>query len=377
MPKPEESQLQFSSVCLTVNTYFSSSENLLLSVKTMLSATEQTDVTLPSVDNNLIYSTRQAGFALNRTKQLDNLTKDTDIMNYDMVANNFNENVNVKCNSGFYIQVASPALHSLAKQTCDPQSLVINNIKIKCSNSRISLDNHNLMVNSTYFFDLLEASTDIVLGKVTVHCHVTTKVVQLQGSRVIDGTKAPVWFFTHVLENTFARESSEKGVSISKTNNDINSLASYNCTLCDKKYKTPAGLQRHTQTKHEAIPGDTFPSSDTRVLRKRRCPDSSTIDYGPPLKTVALGSSVPTVATTSEICSSSLSSTLSLSPTARATMQSLTVPTTPLFQTPRPDIPVSSAITITPAITLSVSSATAPAMISLPRFSAALPTNLH
>ena len=86
MPKPEESQLQFSSVCLTVNTYFSSSENLLLSVNTMISATEQTDVTLPSVDNILIYSTKQAGFALNRTKQLDNLTKDTDIMNYVALA---------------------------------------------------------------------------------------------------------------------------------------------------------------------------------------------------------------------------------------------------------------------------------------------------
>ena len=161
----------------------------------MLFATQQTDVTLAGVDN-LTYNTRQAGFALNRSKQLENLTKDTDIANYDTVINNFNENVDVKCNSGFYIQVASPALHSLAKQTCDPQSLVINNIRIKCSNSRISLDNHNFLVNTTYFFDLYETSTDISLGKVTIHCHVTTKVVQLQGSRVIEGTKAPVWFFT-------------------------------------------------------------------------------------------------------------------------------------------------------------------------------------
>ena len=172
----------------------------------MLYVTELSDVTHASVDKQN-YNTRQAGFTLNQGKQFENLRKDSNIANYDTVINNFNENMNVKCNSGFYIQVASPALLSLAKQTSQPHSLVINNIRIRCSNRRISLDNQNLLVNSTYFFDLLEPTNDKVLGKVTIHCHVTTKVVQLQGSSIISGSKAPVWFYDNVLQGTFARES--------------------------------------------------------------------------------------------------------------------------------------------------------------------------
>ena len=96
----------------------------------MLPRIELSVVTLASVNNrkNLNYNTRQAGFTLNQGKQFDNLKKDSNIANYDTVLNNFNENMNVKCNSGFYIQVASPALLSLAKQTSQPNRLVINNI---------------------------------------------------------------------------------------------------------------------------------------------------------------------------------------------------------------------------------------------------------
>ena len=99
--------------------------------------------------------------------------------------------MNVKCSGGFYLEVATKALQDIAKHSCDTP-LVIANMKIQCSNNRISLDNQNLLVNNTLFFNILDHA-DSSLGKVTVHCHATTKVVQLQGSRLISGLKAPVW----------------------------------------------------------------------------------------------------------------------------------------------------------------------------------------
>ena len=53
-------------------------------------------------------STRHTGFSLDQSKQTKNLKKDALIVNYDTVVNNYNENVNVKCSSGFYLKVANP-----------------------------------------------------------------------------------------------------------------------------------------------------------------------------------------------------------------------------------------------------------------------------
>ena len=93
---------------------------------------------LASVDNGHLSNTRHTGFALDQSKQIKNLRRDAVIENFDTVINNHNENINVKCSSGFYLEVTCPSLLSLAKQTCDA-SLVINNVAIKCLNSRISL----------------------------------------------------------------------------------------------------------------------------------------------------------------------------------------------------------------------------------------------
>ena len=196
----------------------------------MITVAEHSDEAL-SADNQINFDTRHTGFALNQSKQMKNLKKNVDVINYDTVINNFNENMNLQCSSGFYLEVASPALLSLAKQTCENSQLVITGVRILCANTRINLDNHNLHVNSTYFFDLLDDKSESVLGKVTIHCHVTTRVVQLQGSKLIMSSKAPLWFFHNVLKNTFDREGSERSASITKTNEDIVLLASRNTKL--------------------------------------------------------------------------------------------------------------------------------------------------
>ena len=235
-------------------------------------------------------SSRSLGFALNRAKQTKNLIKDTNVQDYDMVRNNHDENVNVKCSSGFYLEVAHPALLYLAKLSLD-QVLIINNVKILCTNTRISLDDNNLLVNSSYFFNLLESITENILGTVTIHCHVTTKLVQLQGSRLISGNKAPVWFFENVLSNTFMQEAIKKKPHIQQAHREINKLSedssSNECTLCDKKYKTVIGLQKHLNTKHE---GHSLQQS-----RKRKGSSLclETEELLPPTKAAVIGLATP------------------------------------------------------------------------------------
>ena len=150
----------------------------------MIAATEHPNDTLNCVDNNpSTYNTRHARFTLNQAKQLKTLRQDAGLADFDTVINNFDENVNVKCNSGFFLEVASPALLSLAKQTCDLSHVIINNVRIDCTNSRISLDNHNFLINNTFFFNLVD-NTTAATGKVTVHCHTSTRTVHLQGSKI-------------------------------------------------------------------------------------------------------------------------------------------------------------------------------------------------
>ena len=227
---------------------------------------------------------------------MKNLRQDADIPDFDTVINNYDENVNIKCSSGFFLEVARPAILSLSKQTCDTSKLIIKNVKISCTNSRISLDNHNLQVNSTLFFNLHDCITEVLLGKVTVHIHVTTKVVQIQGSKHISGSKAAVWFLDNLVRETFVRESSERRANIAKINDNIK-LASDDlaCTLCERKYKTVTGLQKHMQSKHEAFSNDT--NNPTQPLqsenRKRRMSNNPDIDYIPPAKTLGLGQSLP------------------------------------------------------------------------------------
>ena len=81
-----------------------------------------TESIIDVLDNGHSNSTRHTGFSLDQSKQKKNLKKDALIDNYDTVINNYNENVNLKCSSGFYLIVANPALLFLAKKALDPSN---------------------------------------------------------------------------------------------------------------------------------------------------------------------------------------------------------------------------------------------------------------
>ena len=138
------------------------------------------------------YRTRRAGFALNKKKLTKNLKKDALINTFEAIFNNYDENVSIKCSSGFFLEVITPGFLELAIQAGDPKKpLVIDDIILNCTNERASLDSCNLQLNTTFFFTLYDKKdVSAVLATVTIHCHVTTKLVQLQGSRLVKGRKA-------------------------------------------------------------------------------------------------------------------------------------------------------------------------------------------
>ena len=231
--------------------------------------------------------TTRATFALNKKKHMNNLKKDAVIEDYQVTFNNFNENVNIKCSSGFFLAVANPALLVLAKESFDVSR--INNMDIQCMNNRISLDICDLQINNVYFFNIVDPTDKVIIANVTIHCHITTKLIQLQGSKVIGGEKAPVWFFHNILKETFKKESENRKdqiVNVNKIiiNNRSKTVSNGECNLCEKTYKTEVGLQKHKSAKHKS----DKPLSDKKRTVTEVGEDSDE-DYSPPQKTVALG----------------------------------------------------------------------------------------
>ena len=224
---------------------------------TVTDNTDKATNVAPYADNGVgktpTFKTTRAVFALNKKKQLKNLKKDAQISTFHAIANNFNENVNIKCSSGFFLQVASPGFHDLASQSSDnSDQLAINDMLIHCSESRVSLDKLDLLLNRLYTFNIATTNNPLVtVASVTVHVYVTSKLVQLQGSKLVHGVKAPLWFYDNVIKATLERESERMKQQIDTTNSRIlrATTSSNACEACskritgtDKSYRCPSCL---------------------------------------------------------------------------------------------------------------------------------------
>ena len=164
-------------------------------------------------------------YGLSRTRQTRNLKRDASIENYTVEINDNDKNVNIRCNSGFFLEVASPLLLSLSQQTVNP--LTIQNVSVACSNTRESLDQVNLHVNNVYFFLLNDlAHPGGPDAKVTVHSYTTQHSLQLQGSGWIDGQRAPVWLTKNVVLDALKQGEAATGPSVNAINNKIAQLSS-------------------------------------------------------------------------------------------------------------------------------------------------------
>ena len=106
-------------------------------------------------------------------------------------------NVNVKCNPGFYQQIAKPAFSTLSEGF----SFTINNINLYCSSKTISKDLAGTIERELIKFGF---KLDNSSGVISVHLHHTTQLIQVQGSLIMpDSSTAAVWFVKYAMESRF------------------------------------------------------------------------------------------------------------------------------------------------------------------------------
>ena len=165
---------------------------------------------------------RKANFKLNEAKQIAGICKDAVKNNFDIISNDQNKNINITCNSGFYDQVAKPALCSLIEGSL-PQVL---GIPIICEKVTKNLDNRGKEFNRTIFFKLGHRSPNY-LGKVTLHTHHSTRLVQVQGGSLMpDKSTSASWFVRNVLYGKMQAFAQAKKHDISAFNDAISKMSS-------------------------------------------------------------------------------------------------------------------------------------------------------
>ena len=89
------------------------------------------------MDHNIVFddgerptaASKTAAFALNKEKQIENLGADTHLVDFEVVVNDDDKNVNIQCSTAFYEAVAKPVICGLSEGTI----LNINNISIHCT----------------------------------------------------------------------------------------------------------------------------------------------------------------------------------------------------------------------------------------------------
>ena len=181
---------------------------------------------------------RNTGYMLDRDKQIKRLHKDTEGADFSIEVNNKNENVTIRCNTGFYSTVAVPTIQNLARSDV----LVFGGVAVRCQHIIGNLDNTQALQTSVLRFGLWK--DDSSLGSVRIHLHHTARKIQLQGGAIMPNrSTSPVWFVDSVLRGHFERLSREKAGDIRSLNQAIsNSIETTSgelpgkCNGCNLKF---------------------------------------------------------------------------------------------------------------------------------------------
>ena len=201
-------------------------------------------VNKPSPKNQTV-SNKTASFSLNKEKQIQNLGVDSNLPDFEIMMNDNDRNVNIQCSSAYYDAVAKPVLCGLTKET----ALNFNNISVNCSHINYNRDKNGYEYNRVLHM-LLTGGGQASIGKVTIHLHHTTRLLQLQGSAIMpDGNKAPVWFLNTFVKERFARIAKDKHYDITAMNDAIRKIVNKEvitevtcniCSLCTRRFTTKA-----------------------------------------------------------------------------------------------------------------------------------------
>ena len=95
---------------------------------------------------------RIANFELNHNKQASKIIRDTSIPYFEITHKDNFKNININCNSGFYMEVAKPTMINLSQS----QILPINGISASCDDITKSKDTNGHEFNLTLFLSCMQ-----------------------------------------------------------------------------------------------------------------------------------------------------------------------------------------------------------------------------
>ena len=163
---------------------------------------------------------RPVNYSLDRKKQLNRLTKDAKIDDFEISVSPVAHNVTIKCSAGFYSQVVLETFANMSLQYRNQ----VDGVSIQCCKTEERVDTSGAIVGVLITFDLnyLNKQRREFIGTVQVHLHHTTRRVQLQGSSLVhDKVRAPVWFVDSFLKGVFNHVANLKAVNITSFNNAV------------------------------------------------------------------------------------------------------------------------------------------------------------
>ena len=179
---------------------------------------------------------RAAKFELNQRKQTAGIYRDAQIEDFKLVHKDHDKNINIECNSGFYVQVAKPTVSSLSHDPVPPAL----GFSIVCDSMTQNHDALGLEFNLTIFLRIVHDNGNS--NKVTIHTHNSTRCIQVQGgSSMPDRSTSALWFVKNVLYDKFQSLAKARSYNIASINQAITAAGnpsglapSKKCGLCDR-----------------------------------------------------------------------------------------------------------------------------------------------
>ena len=158
-------------------------------------------------------------YTFNKEKQTQKIVKDALKNDYEVTLNNCDQNAIIRCNPGFYIQVARSSLDSLKNNSM----LKAGNITVAVDEITISRELNYVEATKLIKFSLLSDQKKV--GFVSVHLHHSTRTIQVQGNSTMpDKSKAALWF-TNFITDRFKVQAKAKSYAIKNTNESITKAA--------------------------------------------------------------------------------------------------------------------------------------------------------
>ena len=126
---------------------------------------------------------QQATYSLNKVKQVVKLLEDTNNPNYSATYNNSNKNVSIKCSLGFFSVVAQPFFQNISEGEEFQEGMTT----LSCVNVKYLADKNGTICHKHCSFKFSQNEAGI--GHVSVHMHITTRLVQIQGELIMPDNK--------------------------------------------------------------------------------------------------------------------------------------------------------------------------------------------